>query len=174
MYLYLPPSKLFLTYTDMFGDDILASPVVAPVDPKTNTTVQTIWLPPGAWVHFWTLEPYTGPMILNLTVGLPDLPLFVRAGNSSLYCGYAYDETGAIIPMKTMESATNYQPDPLLFVIFPGATDGNSTYYEDDGNSTLYQVFLPINAYVKLISHRTGSTHLQESVMRFRTLHTKW
>jgi len=119
----------------MFGSDILAAPVVTPVNNATNTTEKAIWLPPGNWVDFWTFKSYTGPLEFNLTVGLPDLPLFVVAGS--------------IIPFKTMASVTNYNPDPLLFAIFPGASEGSTTYYEDDGNTTQYltgaYAFTPVN-----------------------------
>lgn len=39
-----------------------------------------------------------------------------------------------------MASAINYNADPLLFVIYPGADQGNTTYYEDDGSSQEYLV----------------------------------
>jgi alpha-glucosidase (family GH31 glycosyl hydrolase) len=64
----------------MFGTDILAAPVVTPVDNTTNTTTKAIWLPPGNWIHFFNFSSYTGPQELSLTVGLSDLPLFVVAG----------------------------------------------------------------------------------------------
>ena len=47
---------------------------------------------------------------------------------------------GAIIPLKTMESVTNYNPDPIIFAIFPGGTEGIMNYYEDDGSTVDYLV----------------------------------
>jgi len=105
---------------------MLAAPIVTQVDNKTNTTIKEIWIPPGNWIQYFTLKPVSGPLNLSLIVGLADLPLYVKAG--------------AIIPLKTMDSVTNYTPDPLQFAIFPGGENGNTFYYEDDGLSQDYLV----------------------------------
>ena len=63
----------------------------------------------------------TGVVLTDLTYALSEIPLFARAG--------------AVVPLQTMAKGDG----PLVWVIFPGATAGNGSNYEDDGNSTQYQ-----------------------------------
>jgi len=109
----------------MFGDDIFVSPVTTAVDKSTNRTAKTIWFPPGHWVDFFGLKTVTGPAESTLSFGMADIPAYVRAG--------------AIIPMKTMASVTDVSPDPLQFVMFPGANQASTIVYEDDGYTLDYQ-----------------------------------
>ncbi len=135
---------IFYNNIDKFGQDMLAAPIVTPVDNHTNTTTKEIWFPPGLWVNFFNLEAFTGPLASVFTFGLADIPLYVKAGIRLLIYYQLKNLTlflGAIIPLKTMASVTNYTPDPLLFAIFPGADEGSTLYYEDDGETNDYLVF---------------------------------
>ncbi len=109
----------------LFGDDLLASPVTAPMDPVLGGTEVRIWIPPGEWVHWFNGNTYAGPAIHTLLVPLDEIPLFVRAG--------------AVIPMMPRANRTNERPlDPLILTIFPGPS-GQTRIYEDDGESVGYQ-----------------------------------
>ena len=63
----------------------------------------------------------TGVLLTNLTYTLSEIPLFAKAG--------------AVVPLQTMSQADG----PLIWVIFPGATSGNGSNYEDDGDTTQYE-----------------------------------
>lgn len=103
----------------MFGDDLLAAPVVEPVDPMTQCAAVAVWLPPGRWINWFTGRTYEGPSEVRLLVPRDEIPLF--AGE------------GAIIPLAPPMKHTRERPlDPLIFDIFPGP-DRESVVYEDDG-----------------------------------------
>jgi alpha-glucosidase len=98
----------------LFGDDILASPVV-----REGETERTVYLPKGVWFDFWTERRYIGPTTIKVGAPIERAPMFVRGG--------------AIIPMRQAVEYTEQEPiDPLTFEIYP---EGNSSrsYYEDDG-----------------------------------------
>lgn len=112
----------------MFGDSILVSPVVRPVDPATELAKKNIWIPPGAWFDYKTLQVYQGPQQFEGQYAYSDIPLFVKAG--------------AVIPLREFDSRQALMADPLTFEIYPGAQQGEGYLYEDDGNSMEYLVRL--------------------------------
>jgi len=108
----------------LFGSELMAAPVVAPLDPELNLSRQMVWFPPGEWFNFFNGDKFCGPQWKILYRGIEDMPLYARAG--------------AIVPLQT-ETVSNGTANPaaLEVVVFPGA-DGNFTVYEDDGVTTDY------------------------------------
>ena len=102
-----------------FGPDMLVAPILS-----TNHE-RTFYLPPGDWWEFETSTCIAGNREITRTVGLAEVPVYVRAGS--------------IIPRQN--------PDGELFAghvadlwldVYPGAT-GHAELYEDDGKSLDYQ-----------------------------------
>lgn len=58
-----------------FGDALYVAPVV-----RRGMTRRSLWLPPGEWVDWWTLEPALGgkPVLRDAPLAL--LPMWMRAG----------------------------------------------------------------------------------------------
>lgn len=100
-----------MIYQYMFGENLLV-----------NVFSDSIYLPNGNWINYWTNEKLTGGKTVHCKIpenrgGL----LFIKAG--------------AIIPyQKPMQYIGEHQMDTLILKIFP---EGTSSYnlYEDDGKS---------------------------------------
>jgi alpha-glucosidase (family GH31 glycosyl hydrolase) len=56
-----------------FGDDLLVAPVTEP-----DAEVWQVYLPAGAWVDAWSGERIEGPRVLDRTVPLDVIPVYVR------------------------------------------------------------------------------------------------
>jgi alpha-glucosidase (family GH31 glycosyl hydrolase) len=113
-----------------FGSELLAAPISSMVNSSAaNTTARNVWLPPSAtgWFDFVTMTAVSGgdTGVLTAKYGLGDIPLFVRGG--------------AVLPTRDMQSAYLAVADPLIWLVVPGATSGNGTVYEDDGDSMDYR-----------------------------------
>jgi len=114
----------------IFGDSLLVAPIAEPVNPATNTTQKTVWIPPGEWINWQTGQKYNGPLVVSPSFGFADIPVYALAGS--------------IIPMR-YPSNHGLIADPLILTIFPGS-DGEAVFYEDDGETLDYQN----EAYTKL------------------------
>nr|WP_193556135.1 TIM-barrel domain-containing protein [Paenibacillus ginsengarvi] len=86
---------------------------------------ETVYLPAGTWIDYWTSERHTGPKELRYTVPKQaGGPLFVRAG--------------AIIPVwPEVECVGTVLPDNIGVHLYPCAS-GEFTLYEDDGITYRY------------------------------------
>ncbi len=104
----------------MWGADMLVAPVV-----EKGATSRKLYLPRGSWHDFWTEQRVEGGREIDRAVDLATTPLYVRAG--------------AVIPMGPVKQYTAEPSDaPLEMVVYPGA-DGESHWYEDDGNTFDYR-----------------------------------
>ena len=83
-----------------FGDALWVAPVV-----RRGMTRRSLWLPPGQWVDWWTLEPVSGGATVERDAPLALLPMWMRAGT--------------IVPML----------DPSIDTLAP-ATDPSVVTYE--------------------------------------------
>ena len=54
------------------GDDLIVAPVV------DTSRVRSAYLPPGEWMHFWTLEIFPGDREIEVPAPLDEIPVFVR------------------------------------------------------------------------------------------------
>jgi alpha-D-xyloside xylohydrolase len=58
-----------------YGPSLYVAPVV-----RRGEMERKLWLPPGAWIDWWTLAKYDGAKTITRDAPLDVLPLFLRAG----------------------------------------------------------------------------------------------
>jgi alpha-glucosidase (family GH31 glycosyl hydrolase) len=113
----------------LFGDALLAAPVVTPGIGPGRVGHQTVWFPPSAdWYNYFTGERYVGGADALVSADINEFPLFVRGG----------------IPIPMQDYAPRMATTPLSTLrlrCYPGADgqEGTFTLYEDDGETTGYQ-----------------------------------
>jgi alpha-glucosidase (family GH31 glycosyl hydrolase) len=121
--LYLEYPELEAAYRHpheyLVGDEMLVAPVV---DPSGN---DTIYLPPGDWVDFFTGKHYAGDRSLTAHYAVDETPVFVREG--------------ALIPEQPASAWSDAQPLDTLIVNVYGSGSGRFDLYEDDGISLAYR-----------------------------------
>jgi alpha-glucosidase len=104
----------------LWGRDILVAPVV-----EKGAASRRLYLPRGTWFDFWTEQRADEEREIDRAVDLATMPLYVRAG--------------AIIPMGPVRQYVDEHSDePVTLIVYPGA-DGESSWYEDDGNTFDYR-----------------------------------
>ena len=109
----------------MHGDRVLAAPITTMTGVPNGTLASwPVYLPAGRWSNWVGSKVYEGGAVVDVPYALAEVPLFVRGG---------------ILPLKTMASVAGNFPDPLVWALLPGASAGNYTVYEDDGDSDAYQ-----------------------------------
>jgi alpha-glucosidase (family GH31 glycosyl hydrolase) len=123
----------------MFGDSILAAPITQPVMKDSQLATVSIWLPPGNWIEWGSGARFQGPIALQRSFSLSQIPLYVKAGS--------------IVPMQEATLHTSQKPvDPMILTVFPLNEGQRSEYrvYEDSGDSPGYQTgeaaWTPISA----------------------------
>jgi alpha-glucosidase (family GH31 glycosyl hydrolase) len=112
----------------MFGDSILADPVTQPVSRDSQLATVSVWLPPGDWIEWDSGAPLRGPLTVQRSFSLGQIPLYVKAGS--------------IIPMQLATTHTGEKPlDPLILTVFPLRDGQTSEYrlYQDSGDTPGYQ-----------------------------------
>jgi alpha-glucosidase len=112
----------------LFGDRMLAAPVVGPSDKTTGLATERVWLPKGDWIEWPTGKRLTGPATVERSFSIEQTPVYLRAG--------------AIVPMQPPMRFTGEKPvDPLIVNVWPLAPGTTSSYqvYEDSGVSVEYQ-----------------------------------
>ncbi len=112
----------------LFGDNVLVAPVVKPADPATGLVSEHIWLPPGEWIEWSSGEKLKGPVSLDRSYSIAQLPVFMKAG--------------AILPMQPPMLYTGQRPvDPLILTVYPLENGQTSRYtvYEDSGKGEDYK-----------------------------------
>ncbi len=137
-----------------FGSELLAAPITSPAVPGLNRARETVWLPEGIWIDFFTGVIYEGGRTLRMYRGIESMPVLAKAG--------------AIVPMqedvwgldaggketacagapewrpsrgnRPAAEAGNWDRNPaaLVWRIYGGA-DGRFVLYEDDNVSCDYQ-----------------------------------
>lgn len=112
----------------LFGDNLLAAPVVMPgVGPK-KIGWQTVWFPQGTWYNSFTGERYDGGTDALVTADINEFPLYVRGG--------------VPIPMQPYQARMATASLTTLRVrCYPGedGQTGKFTLYEDDGVTQAYE-----------------------------------
>ncbi len=108
-----------------FGSELLAAPVIKPVNEKTGLSKQKIWFPPGSWFNFFNGEQITGGRWHTVKAALDNIPVYAKAG--------------AIVPLAPKIGWGGIEnPGELDLYVFPGA-DNRFELYEDDGETTDYR-----------------------------------
>jgi alpha-glucosidase len=112
----------------LFGENMLVAPVVHPVDAATGLATERLWLPAGDWIEWSSGKHFHGPLAIDRSYAIDQLPVFLKAGS--------------IIPMQPPMLYTGERPvDPLILSISPLADGQTSRYtvYEDSGHAEDYQ-----------------------------------
>ncbi len=112
----------------LFGDEMLAAPVVTAADKVSGLASEKIWLPAGQWIEWPTGKRLDGPAQVDRSFSIEQIPVYLK--------------TGAIVPMQPAMSYTGQKPvDPLILTIWPLAPGSSFSYkvYEDSGVSVEYQ-----------------------------------
>ncbi len=129
----------------LFGDQLIASPVTEPGDKISGLATEKIWLPQGDWIEWPTGKHFTGPVSVDRSFSIGQIPVYVRAG--------------AIIPMQPPMLHTGQKPvDPLILNVWPLKPGASSSYsvYEDSGVSVEYQ--RGVYARTPISATQTGDT----------------
>ncbi len=106
----------------LFGDALLAAPIVSPGAGPGRVSYQIIWFPKGLWYNWFTGERYTGNTEEVVTADINEFPLFARGG--------------VPIPMQPYTPRMTTEPLKKLIVrCYPGENGKRQTcsLYEDDG-----------------------------------------
>lgn len=112
----------------MFGDNILADPITKPVAKDSQLATVSVWLPPGDWIEWDSGAEFQGPVTVQRSFSLGQIPLYVKAGS--------------IIPMQAAKrSVEDKSSEPLIVTLFPLKNGQESKYklYEDAGDTPGYQ-----------------------------------
>jgi alpha-glucosidase (family GH31 glycosyl hydrolase) len=112
----------------LFGDQMLAAPIVAPADKVSGLATENIWLPKGEWIESPTGKHFAGGAKIECSFSIDQTPVYVRPG--------------AIVPMQPpMRYAGEKPVDPLIVNVWPLEPGNTSSYsvYEDSGVSVEYQ-----------------------------------
>jgi hypothetical protein len=102
--------------------------VVHPVDAGTGLATEHLWLPAGDWIEWPSGKRFHGPIDVDRSYAIDQLPVFLRAGS--------------IVPMQPPMLYTGARAvDPLILSIAPLADGQTSHYtvYEDSGHAEDYQ-----------------------------------
>jgi len=102
----------------MMGRSLMAAPILQAGGQRS------VYLPAGGWYAFDSNLPVKRKRTIEVTAGLDEIPLYVRAGS--------------ILPLGPVIQHTSQLPGgPLELQIYPGK-DATFTLFEDDGATTDY------------------------------------
>jgi alpha-glucosidase (family GH31 glycosyl hydrolase) len=111
----------------LFGDLLLAAPIVSPGTGTHFVASQSVWFPPKAvWYDIFTNEKYDGGQTVSIEKDIYSTPLFVKGGTP--------------LPMQPYTQRASAIPDTIVVRCYPGRVGETGTYelYEDDGISNDY------------------------------------
>jgi hypothetical protein len=119
----------------LFGDQMIAAPIVQPADAESGLAAVDVWVPDGTWIEYTTKETFTGPGWVRLVGDLSRVPMLMKAGAIlPLAAPFEIDS-----PTHLASGTTEAIPrDRLVLSVFPGA-QGRFRLYEDDGLSMAYR-----------------------------------
>ncbi len=107
----------------MFGDNILVSPIVTAAGDDGKTFHRT-WLPEGRWYDVCQRCLVEGGQTVSAYYAQADIPYFIKAGS--------------VIPCNPVMPDLKSPSTRLILQVVPGA-DGETTLYEDEGDTQAYQ-----------------------------------
>lgn len=138
MYYYHPEDEEAYSYRTQyyFGDSFLSAPVTQPIDNATGLATKQIWFPKGETFVGWQSGlVMKGPLVVNLTCTLYEIPVFGRAGSVVPLQQDGYEAS----PLGTAQII----PIAVKLLVFCGgdvSSSGGGMLYEDDGKTTDYQM----------------------------------
>lgn len=111
----------------MFGDHLLAAPVLAPLE---QSTTRRVYLPGGNnWIDYFRGTRYHGGQWLDYALNPDswmDIPLFIKEG-------------AIIATFEPVPALHTARPSIAYIDIFPSAQATQGVFYEDDGDTFDYQ-----------------------------------
>ena len=123
------PQVADMTDQWMFGDWIMAAPVLEKFEATGKSTLKRVYLPAGTWVDYFRGDRYTGGQWIDYKLNADswmDWPLFIKAG--------------AIIPTADPVRAIHTaNPEKIFVDVYPDTTRSTGEFYDDDGQSYDYQ-----------------------------------
>jgi alpha-glucosidase (family GH31 glycosyl hydrolase) len=123
-----------------FGEEMLVAPVL---DQSGN---QTIYLPPGQWIDFFTGKRYEGGTTFAAHYAVDETPVFVREG--------------AVIPEQSVSDYSNAKPLDTVILNVYGSGKGSFDLYEDDGVSLAYTAGQYAQTAITYAASSDGFHHL--------------
>jgi alpha-glucosidase len=109
------PATYSLDDQFMFGDSILAAPVV-----EEGARNRRVYLPEGAWIDFWTRRKLAGPGSITVDSPLDHLPIYIKAGSA--------------VPRWPVQQYVGEQVIEMTEIdVYPGTGTVTSRLYQDDG-----------------------------------------
>lgn len=120
-------------YQYTFGDEMLVAPVY-----ERKSTTQTVFLPAGKWINYWTNEQMQGNAEYTVAAPTNQIPLFIKQGS--------------IIPMRKYASSVEKgNNNTLMLHIYPG-DNSRFNLLEDDGISNDYLRGIYASTNIELIN----------------------
>jgi alpha-glucosidase (family GH31 glycosyl hydrolase) len=123
------PTVADMTDQWMFGDWIMAAPVLEKFEATRKNPTRRVYLPEGQWIDYFRGDRYSGGQWIDYqlnTESWMDWPLFIKAG--------------AIIPIADPVRAIHTaKPEKIFVDVYPAATRTVGEFYDDDGQSYDYQ-----------------------------------
>jgi hypothetical protein len=124
MYYDYPENKESFDFKNeyMFGDNILVSPITAPM--KDGKATVKVWLPAGNdWYEWKTGTLLKGGQTIERSFALDEYPAYMKAGS--------------ILPFYGNPKNLRNNDEPVIVTVFPGK-EGTFSMYEDNGNDKDY------------------------------------
>ncbi|MDF1514459.1 MAG: glycoside hydrolase family 31 protein, partial [Anaerolineae bacterium] len=121
-------------YEYYFGDQLIAAPFVFPRDPQNGLAHTDVWIPPGEWFAYDTLESFHGPRWIRMFGSLQRIPLLAKCG-AVIPLAAPFDTRDS--PFIKSGTTAAIPRDYLQLMVFPGK--GCFDVYEDDGVSEQYK-----------------------------------
>jgi alpha-D-xyloside xylohydrolase len=108
----------------LFGPDFLVAPVI------DEGTQRAVYLPPGAWVDYWTGKPEAGGQVVVADAPVDTIPVWVRAG---AVVPKIPEDVMTLVPQKEGGNATVTSLDErrVYEVIGSEAADARLTDFEE-------------------------------------------
>lgn len=162
------PDGSFAQY--FFGDDLIVAPVVnkalGRIGIADHLAHKTIWVPPGEWIEQDTgavrVGSDTGNTLFHGRFHLSEVPVLVRAGAVIARRPMPDSGSGSVTGLASQAYTA------LEFSVFPGASSGETSVYEDDGATTAY---LDGNKANILAKYTTNSTSITFTVSTDHSFH---
>ena len=112
MYYEYPECKRAYNFANqyLFGGELMVAPITDKIYDRLKQGHIDVWLPEGIWIDFFTGLRYRGEVIIKLSRGLEEIPVFGKAG--------------AIVPMnRNYMDFLDRLPSELDIKIFAGASN---------------------------------------------------
>lgn len=96
-------------------------------EPEARPAGRAVYLPAGQWMDVYTGRIYEGGKTVRREYGLEEFPVFVRLG--------------AVLPLAYAAANTREQTwQKLVYDCYPAPAGDRGVLYEDDGDTTAYQL----------------------------------